>query len=389
MSTITSSASNYALFQSLVRAAPLTGQRDVLNDVSRNTHIAARMIKNRPKHEVLRTGGYIVDKVWLTHQRMTQNYTPGDPTTSGRTQSANTLRWDWAFCRTEYSLTDADTILSQGDMKTAFKSVDNWIKNAAHYDHLLHIDNSMFAQPNSALMNAAGMATNGQKRAPYSIPAYVSENTTTYLPPSTAWSDSHICGSDGFVPGTETNARNKIQTYIASTKSDPENGVFAAFRKARRSIKFEAPKGLGAEGAFEGDMLERLMIITNADGMTVYENLQFEGQDHFRGGMNPQDPAYTNPNFYGVPLLEASVIDEVQLDESAGAYTSQAYPAGSPRYFMINGNYMFPVFHQDRFMYDQTVAAPGQPDTQQFFRTTWWQLICRSRRRHAIIKPAA
>jgi len=218
----------------------------------------------------------------------------------------------------------------------------------------------------------------------YSILAYISENDSTFLPPSTVWSASTVAG----VEASNARWRNAIRKYDSATKDHPTSGIFSAFGKIVNDINFTVPTGGKTGSAYNAGGIEKLMIATSPDGQNVYSDLLRSGQDSFRGMSSGQDPAYMDPMFYGKRVRKFTALGENLLDESAGAYTGTAYPSDKPRYFFINAMHTFLAFHKKKFM--QKYWKDGgarQPDTQVKFCESYCQLLCRARNRNGVVAP--
>src|SRR5262249_30571035 len=148
------------------------------------------------------------------------------------------------------------------------------------------------ARPNYDTMEPVS----NQSGAAYSIPAFVSENSTTFIPPSAVWGTSTIAGLN---PSTYSAWRNQQQTYVAGQLDNSQNGLLAAFTKMFNKVKFNTPPGVKAY--METDTLRAMKVVTNSDGSAQYQILLRSGQDTFRGG--PQDPAYGFPVYLGIPIV--------------------------------------------------------------------------------------
>lgn len=365
--------SQYSTWFTITREKQLGGPRSLINAVSKNTYLMGDMLAGRKDGEVVQSGSMIVFHTMLDLASNFGPYVPGTPRTPSRGEGVTRGKVPWRFNENHFPYTDADILLNEGDEEARFISFRHTMMQILHTAHYNGLENQLSARPNSATMESL-TASPG---APYSIPCFVSENSSTYLPPS--WSTIHQID-----PATKTNWRNYIGGYNPAAV-DGRDGIFMAMHRSFLKIKFNQPPN--AKQYFESDNLRKLKILTNLDGHTMYAWLLQHGNDRFMAGA--QDPAYGSPVFLGVPVTYWSNLDSVLLDETAGSYTGTAYPEGYPRYFMLNLEYLYPIFHTEKFM-DLSEPKDGgatMPDAMVIYFTSWYNLVCTDRRRHAIICP--
>lgn len=376
-------------FDRLVRERSLTTPEETIKNLAARTDYAlSAFINNRPLGQVLRTGKYLTERVKLSVGGNFSKFVPGGVHTSTRTTTVQSISWPVAFYRNSYPTTEAELLASEGtDQAAMFKSYKASIDQEITVAHWEGLEDLLFARPASATMETL----TAQNCDCMSIPCYITENDSgtaseLYKPPVTVWTASTIAQLS---PVTYSNWRNYKGTFNSGDPSHPTLGLFSAFGKATKKIRFTKPVGAKVGQHYMESGLEKLMIWTNTDGSNLAGDLLRAGQDQFRGNGSGSDPAYEEPMYFGKKIRIASSLDTNLLDESAGAYTGTAYPSGKPRFFLVNANHLFLAFHKDKMMqrYSKDGAA-NQPDTTVQFMESYVQLICNARNRQAIVYPA-
>ena len=144
---------------------------------------------------------------------------------------------------------------------------------------------------------------------------------------------------------------------------------------------------------FESPSLNAQFIACSQYGQRVYVQLLRANQDTFVTASR-QDPAYMRPQYAGIDLERVVALDTYAGYGTAagGAAPNTESTNGSfngPRYYFINGNYLKPVFHSSRYMHSHpTMRHPNQPFTTIMPVDSWYNFVCRSRKRQGIIFPS-
>lgn len=367
--TTLSAFTNYILAN---REARLTGPREIINDAVPNNFLLGKMLKRRSIKDVVRSGTHIEDRIKLLNQGNFGPYVPGSIRTLNRRQTIFANKWAWRTYENHLPVLETELDMSEGDEYTVFKRYKDTLDTDLMTDHIQGLESLLWNRPNATTMESMTL----QGGDMYSILCYVTENGLA--PPG--WTTVAQ-----LAPATYENWRNPFETYDASNIDHITNGIFAAFDRAHPRIGYEVPEGKAQY--YENDDLNKLIICTNLNGRTLYSQLLRAGNDSHRAG--PQDPSYGNPVWQGVPVMWANALDTANVDQSGGSYTEQPYPTGRPRYFMLNCKYIFPVFHPKHMMNkrDPINAGALQRDVDALYVESWGNLICRSRKRHAVIRP--
>jgi hypothetical protein len=369
--------SSFGNFLQLARSQPLLGPDEIINDASKHTYTVGKMIKNRPG-QAIQGGSNITERVKLLARNSYREYLPGEERNPGRSNTLVPLTWPYRFAESDIAYTQAEVemAVAKDGQKTAYKNLRRSLRMDAAQDHWDGIESRLWRVPSYTDME---LDTAGAAGKPYSIPAYITESTTHTAP---GWTNTNNLA--GAAPATYENWRNQREDYDSANPFG-DNGIFAAMDRMFLDLRWDqAPRN---KEAFEDPGLDRLMVFTNKEGVTLFSQGLRNANDSTRAG--PQDPAYGKPQFNGVPIDWSAELDTNLLDQASDSYTTQAYPTGKPRYFFINAKYMYPVFHRSYFMAEKGPFDGGarQWDTEALFYVSWWNLICTSRRRQGIVFP--
>lgn len=258
-------------------------------------------------------------------------------------------------------------------------------------------ENQLGAVPNKTKME--GVATS-DATSPYSLFAHVNEcgtaaantaglygNGMTVVPTGGAWTVKE--NIDPTAAAVNANMNVTLQGYSSAALSQPTN-IIGGLDGLWMNIDWEQPDSLSQYQSDE--TLNNIMFLTSKQGRQAVMSLMRGDQDRYVAG--PQDPAYSDPQFRGVPLkrwdsLESSAIYDFSsgstLQTEGGASGSQR---SGPRIYAINGNYIYPICHSERMEYvDPPMRALGVPDTWVQYESTWWQLICKSYKHQGVLRP--
>lgn len=384
-----SSVSAFGNYLVNTREARLTGPRELLNELTKNTYLFAEMARGKDGGVAIQSGTEISDTVKISPFSNSRNYAPGDTRTTTRGATDKRIFVPWRFTETDRPYTEAEIDLNEGDEFTQFKNLEASLMTDLHTDHINFNEESLWRLPDATNMEnrSAGVGL-----PQYSIPSIITESGGVAPTNTGAWTTIASIN-----PLTEVNWRSRVSTYDSANPDDPNNGLFAAFDNLMPQLEFVVPGGF--EKYMENDDLRAMKIVTNLDGLNLFQSLLRSGNDQTRAG--PQDPAYGMPQFKGIPIKYISTLDTALLDETGatawnattapaiGTYTNQAYPKGKPRFFFINAKYLKVVFHKKHMMRETDPISGGvqQRDTMSVFVESWWNLFPKSRKRHGMVRP--
>jgi hypothetical protein len=353
---------NFADFLKATNKRVLTGPEEILNDAVKRTYgFFHDMLLGRDAAEVVRGGAYISETIQLDKGSQFEFYRPGQRFSPAGEDTASDLRFDWRFAKDVYTWTDQEVMLNDGDEKTRYKRLKKIKQQACATSLFAGIEDAWIsAAPDSSQMETSSGLL------PFSLRALVTEDGG---PPDTAdgasvvWTT--VCGVN---PDTKTNWKNQVESY---TGTNPNSTLRTSFGKLFRKLKFVAPRT--REQFFEETRFKKMRFITSAAGQDQYETVLALGNDSFRPS-NDAGSNSENPVFRGIPIEYVEAMDDI-------SYTY-------PRYFGLNFDYLYPVFHEGKYLTetDPISGGPvGQPESWAVYKLCWYQMICRSRRRQGII----
>lgn len=381
---MSSFASQFNNFLVNTREARLTGPREIVNDLARLNYLWFDMARGTGGRVNIQSGREISDTIKLQPFSNSTMFVPGSSRSPSRGPTDVRIYVPWRMSETSRTWTEAEIDLNNGDAFTTFKDFETSLFMDLNTDHAGFLDDKLWTVPNQSLME---VRTQGENYLPYSIPTLITENgirapgwTTTveFVDPSTA---------------INANWRNAVETYDAGAPENSRNGLFAAFDKMFLDIDYRPPAGL--QRYFTNDNMKMLKIVTNKAGHVLMQRLIRDANNITRAG--PQDPGYPDPQYQGVPIMYCAALDSALLEESGavvggaeGTYANTAYDNDRPRFFFINTKYLKIVGHQKHFLRetDPKEGSLDQRDTFAVWKETWWNLVCTSRRRQGLVRPA-
>jgi len=225
-------------------------------------------------------------------------------------------------------------------------------------------------------------------------------------------------GSGGVLNGQGTRSFNGAVKNINPTAAAamPYNSFasidafsfLGSFDEMYLRLQFRPPPTF--EQYFENIVFNRQKILCSREGVNLYKQALRAENDRT---VTAQDAAYNQPTYAGVPLTYISELDTAKIHPrmtgpTAGLYThTEMDGAGGtldtdlgetefganiiqpgPRYFFVNGDYLTPVLHANRYMEKHEVMRhPNQPFTYVQITDSWYNVIANSRQRHGIIAP--
>lgn len=261
-------------------------------------------------------------------------------------------------------------------------------------------ENQLGAVPNKARME--GIATS-DATSPYSLFAHINEYGTAAANTLGLWGTGATAAAavtasggawtvketiDPTATAVNSNMTVQKQAYSSAGADQPSN-LIGALDGLWMNIQWEQPDSLAQ---YQNDeTLNNIMFLTTKQGRQALMSLMRGDQDRYIAG--PQDPAYSDPQFRGVPLKRWDMMETAAIYDGASALQTEGTAAGSqkagPRILALNGNFLFPICHSERMEYvDPPIRALGVPDTWVQYESTWWNLVCKSYKHQGIIAPA-
>lgn len=322
-----------------------------------------------------------------------ENYLPGQSHAWQNPQRLDKVKIPWRFTMVHKSWVDQEILLNdkirygtEDAIIEAFVEL-NYEKEMIAMTSLANgTEEAIWAVPDVTKMENAD-STDPQ---PYSFFAFVNEETNG-LPgaafPGGAWTE--IEGIDPTAASVDGQFTPQQLTYANADQDDAGN-VVANLDELFMLTDFEQPPTLSEY--FSDPMLSKQRILTSRVGRKAFSVLVRGGTDRYQAGL--QDPGVPNPMMHGIPVEYVSELDTVAIyDDGAGGLvpesTIAAGAVGGPRYYMWNGNFLFPTCHPDRFLErDEPSRHHNVPDTWVVPIYNWWNLLCTSRKHQGVLSPS-
>jgi hypothetical protein len=277
-------------------------------------------------------------------------------------------------------------------------------------DHRRHLEQMMWtdywdfdeshiwSEPNYTEQEAAAGGTQGQF---YPVAAYVNEYTNGLYNNSgtagTAWTSiagidpsSATRGQTGYQQSTVTYSNEILTNNALLGASTILTGLDKAWKKAH----FEKPPKAGEY--FTDPAYNNQQIFTSEAGQTAYTTALRGSQDLFVI-QGRQDPAFTDPSFNFIPVKYVTALQTATLYPSGVIGTISNNVAengllpiygGGPRFYLLNSNFMYPVFDEDMFFERGKVREHyNDPDSFVMPIFVWGNLLCTSRKRQVLLRP--
>lgn len=356
----------------------ITAPNDILNDAVRNSYLLSEMLKGRgdARSEVIQNGSSIKDDIMLSSSGTFGFYSPNAEFSPQDVDTLTSISQGWRFAKTFYGYNDETIALNMGNSENVWINLKQKYQQQARTDMMNGMEDALWAVPVYSTMEQGS----GDNPPAYSIPAYVNEATNGVWPGFTL--------KQGQNPSTVTGWRPAQESYDPANVADEASGLLAAFDAMYLDVKFESPD----EGSqyFENDRLRRMKIITNKNGHKIYKRLLRAGNDFFRQGA--QDPEYNNPRYAGIPIKYIATLDTAALEITSQTTASgAAWPATKPRFYWLNLEFLFPIWHSTGYMEQVGPIAGGitQPFSHAVYFRNWYNLFCRSLKRQGIVYPSA
>lgn len=359
----------------------------LINDATRNTHYWGRMLDPGVAATKHVTGGESInEKAHFQGGGTFQTYKPGQSQSWTNPQRLKRIEAQWRHVIAHMTWVDNEILNNElmmdgrGDIrKQQYVSLRNEKRQLAMTDMFEGIEDLLWAQP-----VAADMETDTGTE-PYSIPAFINVGTNGLF--DSNWSTVETINpaasdvNSKFQPQTETYTGTDVTTATS---------ILNAFDRMHMKVRFVQPTMFSQY--FTSDDLRRQMILTSRVGRAAVQDLQRQAQDLFVAIAGGQDSAYPDPQFHGIPIEYVATLDTATLydDGSSGFVAEDTADLNGPRFYFVNGSFIYPVVHKYRF-FEQLEPSRHHtvPDTWVVPFLLWYNIFCTSRKRHGIISPTA
>lgn len=343
----------------------LTGPEDIIAEVVNQTYLFGDLMKGKGVAQVVKGGNSITDRIQLRDTTQFSFYQPNANFTPAIEDTLDRIVAPWRFAHNMWAYTDQEIELNAGgdgaSQKIQFKDIRTSKQQATKVNTLTNLETALWATHSDATMEQAGGTD------PYSIRSFITED-------GLAGSGSTL--TMGVSPSTRSRWRNQVSNYAAATISTSLQG---GFDDMWRKVDFQSP-GAMYKGEIRQTNYDKFRILTNLDGIKNYVAITRDANDRLQ--VQNDIGTYNGRGNTGGVTFNGLGVDYIKQMDSIG------YSTGQPRYFWINTDYMFPVFHTSRYFSElEPMRSPNQPYTWVVHTDVWYNLIIRSRQRHGILVP--
>ena len=430
--------SKFADFVAATGPAYLTGPDVLVNEAVERNYLWGALASG-PQGVNIQTGAEIKDSLMLDASNTFEFYKPNATFSYRNPNVLDTTSAPWRFAVDHMAFTDHEIELNAGDglsvdgIKNVYKRLKR-VKEQRMTTSLVNgMEKSLFAD---CVANKAEIA-DATGSQPFPLSAFVNEiivdSADTQLGETRGgglpqgWTDIQ-----GINPFAEPRWTNQVSFYTASagapvttgvglapvsqvscnnvaaqtatstvavsdgTKNLPVGGFLQAFDDMFLKCQYTAPSQFSEY--FSNATMAQQMILCSRAGLNTYTDALRDANDRL---VSPQDPAYAQPTYAGIPLRYISALDAAKLypADSDGSESNEYDASDSElatntnnkgaRYYFVNSEYLNVVLHGNHFFKKSDVMRhPNQPYTSIVLCDTWWNLMARSRQRHGIIAPA-
>lgn len=387
----------FSEFVAITGPTYLTSARAVVNDAQKtNYNTLGYLLRGQGMADVLQGGAEIRDYIFLEAVRRSRTYKPNERQTYTNPQTGVTWTIPWRFFLTDMVWTDEEIELQAGgnmSREAKFQVYKDlyWRKQQQLYtDQADHWEEVFWAVPDTTEMEAAG----GQEI--YSIPAMINEfanGLPTAIHPGGAWTtkqgiDPTAAGNENWVPQQFQYAPN-----LAGGGFDPDDfddNVIGFLDQAFMALDFRPPPVY--KEYFEQAYTRPVgVIFTQLEGRSKLMRLYRTSQDRW---VDIRDP-YNNPTYMNAPIVYVRQLDTAAIYPTGAGGALDLFDTitggvdvAGPRYYLIQPEYLRPVFHAQRYFKNLGIMTDiEQPTTHIMPVNTYANLATRSLRRHAILYP--
>jgi hypothetical protein len=370
-------------FQYLTRDIKLTGPEELLNEAVSHNYLIGDMLTGRESDHIFRGGTKITERIQARDNNSFRTYKPNDELNPTAADTVRRINANWRFTVGGYAWNDNEILLNEGD-PNRYGDLKYDYEQGAMTSIVNGMEGLLFNQASQTDMEADAGET------PYSIPTFITEETTGYT--------AGLSTIMGLAPSSEPWWDNQRAGYDASDAETADNktNIFSAFDIVMRKVRFQMINIAQMRKYWEDDNLRKMRIVTNGNGRDIFMRMLRAKNYLLRAvGTDGQDAAYPDPRYDGYPVQWVEKLDTAALFGSTYNSLASSFNAngsmatGYPRFYFLNMKYLFPVFHNQKY-FDQVMRDGGarQPFTHVMWIDTYYNLVCRSRRRQGIVYPS-
>lgn len=331
----------------------------VLQEVQNQTNLTGRLMKGKSASQTIKSGKSITTYSQFAAGTQDSYYQPGEVFVNAIEDFTSQLTFKWRYLHSSFSYAKQELILNENGRDDAGISAQNidLLKNRRQGQRTgmwNTIESAWWTAPSLATMETAATATR-----PQSIRSYITEDG---LIPSVY---STLAGTSNAL------YRNQVSPY---TTGAIETTLKPAMANMLRKINFEAAPTMTAY--WEDTKFNKCFITTDINGAGIYQSLTEAANDRLVGSGKDLGAYAGNLSYNNIEVAYIKQMDSI------------GYATNAPRFFWINSDYLYPVWHtQAYFDEEKPMNDVVQPWVYTVHVDTWMQLICPSRQRLGINGP--
>lgn len=332
---------------------------------------------NRGVEKLTQGGQGITDFIQVADNNSFGFYGVGDSHTpvAADTLKAITLAWKNAECN--YGWEAEEMELNEDDIDK-FLNLDEAYRSGAIMAQVNGTEASLWTNPATADMEAA------TGKIPYSIPCFINEFSNTV---PTGFSTVMTLS-----PSANARWRNQKVAYTAANLRSPgaSDGLILGLMNLCELTNFKLVDFAKSRSLQEKQKLDRMGIVTNLDGKIQLQAAMYNANDR-TFAVNDAGNKTLQYNGYPVEQVTALATAAIYGSTLAASHSSGVAATGYPRYYCLNGEYLYPIFHSKHFMEPSEPIHGGSSRPRSWVQYFWTKqnLWCRSRQRLGILYPSA
>lgn len=356
--------SQFADFVTATYQYNLKAQNDsgILAEAVNQTYLTGALLKGKKASQVIKSGKDIRSYSQFSTGSQTGFYLPGDTFNTSIEDLDTTITQYFRYLHDAFAYTKQEieqNMPGTDDFNTQQRIFD-LIKNkrqGCRVSTYNTIESAWWTTPAIATMDTAATANR-----PYSIRCYITED---------GLAPSGFTTVAGVNPSTQSKWRNQVSNYTAGSI---DTTLKPAFADMWRKVGFMSPPMM--QQYISDTNFSRFLILTDINGAKKYQQLTEEANDRLVGDGKDLGVYAGDLPYNGIPVKYIKEMDGL------------GYATTQPRFFWINTDYLFPVWHSSAyFAEEEPMRAVNQPYVWVVHVDTWYQLICTSRQRLGIVCP--
>jgi len=364
----------------------LKSKQDFQNDASQNTFFWGKLFGGLGDKAFVNGGQNIRRPIMFKDNGSFSEYRTGQNRTYSDVNTMEKMTAYLRFADAHYTVRDQEALLNDGgggdNEFQQFFDLKNQKEASAMTALWNGLEDQLFAEPDRDLMEGDGST----QISPYSLFTHFNEYTNGLYqndPSGNTWT-----AKQGLDP-TDTNMDSQYDiqrdTYASETIGSNDT-ILEGLDNIIDNTNFEQPSSY--QQFFANPMMEKCFILTSTVGRTAIKFLNRTGQDTWErwGEAGIKDPTHS-----GIPIYRAKQMDTATVwDDGSSDNTTEALADNKgPRFLVVNGNYLSPVCHSERFFHmNGPLVHPNDPEAHVVRYVVWWNLIATSLRHHGLLSPS-